>query len=75
MLGPAANGNYLGTLKLVADYDDFLKQYIQKHANLGSGHTNYLSSTICEKLVQFMGKRVLDEIIAHQTFQILLDYA
>ena len=60
----AANGNYLGLLELLAQYDDFLKQHIQKHANLGSGHTNYLSSTICEELVQLMGKRVLDEIVS-----------
>ena len=28
MLGSAANGNCLGTLELVAEYDDFLKQQI-----------------------------------------------
>ena len=32
--------------------------------NLGSGYTNYLSSTICEELVQLMRKRVLDEIVS-----------
>ena len=64
MLGSAANKNYLGMLELVAENDDFLKQHIQKHATLGSGHTNYLSSTICEELVQLKGKRVLDEIIS-----------
>ena len=63
-MGSVANGNYLGMLELLAQYDDFLKQHIQKHANLGSGHTNYLSSTICEELVQLMGKRVLDEIVS-----------
>ena len=51
-------------LELLAQYDDFLKQHIKKHANLGSGHTNYLSSTICEELVHLMGKRVLDEIVS-----------
>ena len=60
----AANGNYLGMLELLAQYDDFLKQHIQKHANLGSGHTKYLSSTICKELVQLMGKRVSDEIVS-----------
>ena len=63
-MGSAANGNYLGMLELLAQYDDYLKQHIQKHANLGSGHTNYLSSTICDELVQLMGKRVLDEIVS-----------
>ena len=64
MMGSAANGNYLGMLELLAQYDDFPKQHIQKHANLGSGHTNYLSSTICEELVQPLGKRVLVEIVS-----------
>ena len=61
-MGSASNGNYLGMLELLAQYDDFLKQHIQNHANLGSGHTNYLSSTICEELVQLMGKSVLDQL-------------
>ena len=50
IMGSAANGNYLGMPELLAHYDDFLKQHIQKHANLGSGHINYPSSTICEEL-------------------------
>jgi hypothetical protein len=61
-IGSSSNGNYLGILELIAEYDDFLKHHILKHANRGSGHTNYLSSTICEEFVQLMGKRVLFEI-------------
>ena len=61
-IGSAANGNYLGMLELLAKYDDFLKQHMQKQGNLGTGHTNYLSSTICEELVELIGKLVLDEI-------------
>ena len=76
-LGSAANGNYLGMIELIAQYDDFLKQHIQKHANLGSGHANYLSSTICEELVQLMGRRVLDEIISRikrsRYYSVILD--
>ena len=53
----------LGILELVAEYDNFLAQHIAKHANQGSGHTNCLSSTICEELVSLMGKQVLNEII------------
>ena len=74
----AANGNYLGMLELLAQYDDFLKQHIQKHGNLGTGHTNYLSSTICEELVELMGKRVLDEIVSRikrsRYYSVTLDY-
>ena len=68
IMGSAANGNYLGMLELLAQYDDFLKQHIQKHANLGSGHTNYLSSTLFEELVQLMGKRAIQlSLIPRQT--------
>jgi hypothetical protein len=61
-IGSPNNGNYLGMLELIAEYDDFLKQHIQKHGNRGSGHTNYLSLTICEEFIELMGKRVLFEI-------------
>lgn len=67
-IGSPHNGNYLGLLELLAEYDDFLRQHIQKHANCGSGHTNYLSSTICEELVSLMGNEVLNEIISRIKF-------
>ncbi|XP_050063060.1 uncharacterized protein LOC126552404 [Aphis gossypii] len=51
IIGSSKNGNYLGILELIAEYDPFLSAHIKKHANKGSGHTNYLSSTICEELV------------------------
>lgn len=63
-LGSPNNGNYLGLLELISEYDDFLKNHIKQHGNSGSGHTNYLSSTICETFVELVGKRVFDEIIS-----------
>ena len=64
MIGSTANGNCLGMLEHVAECADFLKQHIQNHTNLGSDHSNYLSSTSCEERVQLAGKRVLGEIIS-----------
>jgi len=64
IIGSPHNGNYLGLLELLAEYDDFLGQHIKKHTSRGSGHTNYLSSTICEELVRLMGNQVLNEIIS-----------
>jgi hypothetical protein len=64
IIGSPSNGNYLGLLELLAEYDVFLQQHIQKHSNCGSGHVNYLSSTVCEELVSQMGKSVLNEIIS-----------
>ena len=63
-IGSANNGNYLGLLELLAQYDEFLHQHIQEHGHRGRGRTSYLSSTICEELIQLMGKQVLDEIIS-----------
>ena len=63
-LGSPRNGNYLGILELVAEYDEFLRDHIKAHGNRGSGHTNYLSSTICEEVVQIIGKRVFNEVIS-----------
>jgi hypothetical protein len=62
-VGSVHNGNYLGLLELISQYDVFLKQHLQTHANKGSGHVNYLSSTICEELIQIMGDKVLNEVI------------
>ena len=62
IIGSPSNGNYLGMLELIAQYDNFPLQHIQKNANVGRGHTNYLSAKICEELVEVMGKRVLNEI-------------
>jgi len=47
----------------VAEFDPFLSAHIRDHANKKSGHTNYLSSTICEELIDLMAKEVLGEII------------
>ena len=49
-MGSAANRNYLGMLELLAQYDDFLKQHIQKHANLGSGHTKFFPQQYVKSL-------------------------
>ena len=51
IIGSAHNGMYLGLLELLSEYDGFLAEHIQRHANQGRGHTNYLSSTICDELV------------------------
>ena len=65
IIGSVRKKKYLDMLKLLSEYDDFLKQHIKKHALCGSHHTSYLYSTICKVLVQLMGKTILDEITLH----------
>ena len=47
-LGSQHNGNYLGILELIAQYDPFLSSHLAKYGNQGRGRPSYLSSTICE---------------------------
>ncbi|KAK6191065.1 hypothetical protein SNE40_002813 [Patella caerulea] len=61
--GSVHNGNYLGMLELLAQYDPFLAEHLQRHSNECRSHTNYLSSTICEELVTRLGKQVEDSTI------------
>ncbi|XP_068243599.1 uncharacterized protein [Palaemon carinicauda] len=64
LVGLPRNGNFLGILELIAQYDDFLAQHIKTEANRGKGHTNYLSSTILEEVISIMGEQLLREIFS-----------
>jgi len=61
-LGSAHNGNYLGILELLAQFDPFLKDHLQKFGQKGRGRTSYLSSTICEEFIGLMGDRTKEAI-------------
>ncbi|KAL4113451.1 hypothetical protein QTP88_017068 [Uroleucon formosanum] len=63
VFGVPNNGNYLGILELISQFDPFLKEHILKYGNQGTGNPSYLSKTICEELIQLMGKKVLKTII------------
>lgn len=57
------NGNFLGILELLAEYEPLIATHIKEQANKESGHVNYLSSTICEELISLMGDKILNEIV------------
>lgn len=57
--GSQHNGNYMLLLVLVAEFDPFLKNHIEKHGNPGSGKISYLSSTVCKELIQLMSEQLL----------------
>ena len=58
VFGSGHNGNYLGCLELLSEYDPFLAQHIEKYGNRGRGNPSYLSSTICEEFVLLMAEEV-----------------
>lgn len=64
ILGSQKNGNYLGTLELISEFDPFLKEHIRLHGNAGKGNPSYLSATVCDEFITLMGKHVMDKIIS-----------
>ncbi|CAH2319537.1 zinc finger MYM-type 1-like [Pelobates cultripes] len=64
-IGSPHNGNYLGILELLSEYDAFLAQHIQTKANKGKGCTSYLSANVCEELIQITGDKILEVVISH----------
>ncbi|XP_065645349.1 uncharacterized protein LOC136075840 [Hydra vulgaris] len=62
IVGSPHNGNYLGILELLSEYDTFLTAHIKMHANKGRGCTSSLSTTICEEIIDLMGSQVLKYI-------------
>ncbi|GIX75505.1 zinc finger MYM-type protein 1 [Caerostris darwini] len=58
------NENYFGLLKLVAKFDPFLKDHIDRYANTGLGKPSYLSKTRCEEIIQLMANKAKDTITA-----------
>jgi hypothetical protein len=57
------NGCYLGILEIVASFDATLAKHIDLYANKQKGSTSYLSSTICDEIIELMGNEVLKLIV------------
>lgn len=62
--GDTNNGNYLGSMELISQFDPFLKAHIEKYGNAGKGTPSSLSLNVCEEFIQLIGQKVLDEIIS-----------
>lgn len=56
LLGSPHNGNYLGILELISQFDPFLAEHIKTCGQEGRGSLLYLSSTTCEELMG--GKKI-----------------
>lgn len=61
--GSVHNGNYMGCLELIAQFDPFLCEHIAKYGNKGRGNVSYLSSIICDEFIQLMNNSVTDKIV------------
>jgi len=70
-------GNFLGTLELLAEYNDSLKVHIAQHGNKNRGHVSYLLNTICDEFIEILGehirKSIVQEIKNAKYFSIIVD--
>lgn len=63
LFGDHRNGNFLGCLELLAEYDTFLAQHITTYGNAGRGTASYLSSTTVDEFIHLMAQRLLNTIV------------
>ena len=61
VFGSPQNGNFLGLLELLTQFDDFLADHIRRFGNSNRGVPSYLSF-ICNKFVQLMKKKIITKI-------------
>lgn len=77
LLGSSSNGNYLGLMELIAEFDPFLKEHLEKYGQKGRGTTSYLSSTVCDELMCLMAEKVKRKIASElqhaQYFSLITD--
>ena len=62
VFGSPQNGDFLGLLELLAQFDNFLAEHIRRFSNSGRGVPSYLSSTICNEFVQLTAKEITTKI-------------
>lgn len=76
-LGSPHNGNFLGIIELLAKFDPFLADHLQRFGGKGKGSVSYLSSTICEEFIHLMGERTKEAIISEikeaKYFSVIVD--
>ncbi len=65
LLGSPHNGNYLGILELISQFDPFLSEHIKTRGQKGRGSVSYLSSSICEEFIDVMGEKT-KQVIANE---------
>ena len=58
------NGNFLGCLELLSEYDPFLAAHVQQYGNDGSGVASYMSSSTYEEFDDLVADKVRNIILS-----------
>ena len=76
-IGSIHNGNYLGILELLSEYDGFLAKHMERFGNPGKGNTSYLSSSVCNEFINIIGdlmlQKIVDEVKESKYFGVIVD--
>jgi hypothetical protein len=64
IIGSPQNGNFLGCIELLAEFDPFLVCHLSRFGNVGKGNVSYLASTTCNEFIQLMGGKVFATIVS-----------
>ena len=77
VLGSPTNGNYLGCLELISNFDPFRAEHIRRYGNPGKGNVSYLSSTICNEFIDILAtsvhSKIVSEILEAKYFGVSID--
>ncbi|XP_008188404.1 zinc finger MYM-type protein 1-like [Acyrthosiphon pisum] len=77
IIGNNNNGNYLGILELISEYDPFLKNHLEKFGNKGKGHPSYISKTIFNEVILLLKTDVIryitNEIKISKYYSIIME--
>lgn len=57
-------GNFKTCIEYLAQFDDFLKNHLERYDNVGSGRINYLSHAIYDEFINIMGTEVKNILIS-----------
>jgi hypothetical protein len=75
--GSLHNGEFMMSLELIAEFDPFLANHIERYGNPGPGQTSYLSSTICDEVVDLLASKVkkiiVNDIKSAKYFSVIVD--
>jgi hypothetical protein len=61
--GSCNNGNFMGIMELLAQFDPFLASHISKFGNPGKGKVSYLSPTTFNEFIHLMAIKVISQIV------------
>ncbi|XP_045456064.1 zinc finger MYM-type protein 1-like [Melitaea cinxia] len=63
VFGSPHNGNFMGALELLAEFDPFIREHIEQRKLRPNPVISYLSKTVYEEIIEIMGKQIIKQII------------